>query len=208
MSKKEYLDTFTENMEFLAVRSRDEVHRLGLWHQTFHCWLLQQDENRNYILFQKRCARKKDYPGYLDITAAGHLEAGEDPLDGIREIREELGIDIEQKDLIPIGVVPCLLRAEHFIDNEFGHVYLVDYSGRNEPFILQKDEVESILRIEFDQFRSLLNGTCHHIIGYDFTDGVEKQEVSLTMTDFLPHTESYYASIEHHMDAFFKSHKS
>ncbi|MCR8642394.1 NUDIX domain-containing protein [Paenibacillus sp. N1-5-1-14] len=205
MSKKEMLDTFTKQLEFIDVRSRDEVHRLGLWHQTFHCWLLQQEMGKNYILFQKRYAYKKDYPGFLDITAAGHLEAGEKPLDGIRELHEELGIELEVEELISVGIIPCLLSTETIIDNEFGHVYLVDYSKRTEPFQLQSDEVESIIRVEFEKFRSLRQGYSEVIVGSDLTTGIAGQEVRLTWADFLPHSESYYESVEREFEQFFNA---
>lgn len=82
MAAKEYLDTFTSEMEPIGVRSRDEAHARGFWHQTFHCWLWKIENGKLLLLFQRRHPQKKDYAGLLDITAAGHLEAGETPMDG------------------------------------------------------------------------------------------------------------------------------
>ncbi|CAM5275178.1 NUDIX hydrolase OS=Lysinibacillus sphaericus OX=1421 GN=LS41612_02185 PE=4 SV=1 [Lysinibacillus sphaericus] len=48
---------------------------------------------RTYIYFQIRSGQKKDYPGLLDITAAGHLLAVETVEAGIREVKEELGVN-------------------------------------------------------------------------------------------------------------------
>ncbi|WNQ12825.1 NUDIX domain-containing protein [Paenibacillus aurantius] len=46
------------------------------------------------LLLQRRHPGKDTYPGLFDITAAGHLEAGENVSDGIRELKEELGTDL------------------------------------------------------------------------------------------------------------------
>jgi hypothetical protein len=59
----EQLKIFDENRNPIGVASREDVHRLGYWHETFHCW-------------------------FVDITAAGHLMADESVEDGVREIKE------------------------------------------------------------------------------------------------------------------------
>ena len=38
------------------VVSREEVHRLGLWHKTVHIWIVN---GKNEVLLQKRCAQKE-----------------------------------------------------------------------------------------------------------------------------------------------------
>ncbi|WP_242069494.1 NUDIX domain-containing protein [Paenibacillus dendritiformis] len=64
-----------------------------------------QEKDRAHLLLQRRHVHKKDYPGMLDITSAGHLEAGETPQDGVRELREELGIEPEPGKLVYAGVI-------------------------------------------------------------------------------------------------------
>jgi isopentenyldiphosphate isomerase len=72
---EEKLSIFDEDYNRLGERTREEVHANGYWHETFHCWLAHYDEDseEDYIYFQLRSDRKKDYPGLLDITAAGHI---------------------------------------------------------------------------------------------------------------------------------------
>ena len=58
---------------------------------------------------QKRSLLKESYPGCWDISSAGHLDAGEEPLQGaVRELKEELGITVPGSGLRPVGV----LRSE------------------------------------------------------------------------------------------------
>ncbi len=36
----EQLKVFDEKYTYLSNENRDKVHREGLWHETFHCWLV------------------------------------------------------------------------------------------------------------------------------------------------------------------------
>ncbi len=57
------------------------------------------------VLFQKRTATKRTWPNHFDISAAGHIDLGEDPITAaIRETKEEIGIDVASNDLQFIGV--------------------------------------------------------------------------------------------------------
>src|SRR4051794_30055162 len=85
----EKLRIFDENHNQIGIATRDEVHKLGHWHETFHCWIVGKESGINTIYFQIRSAVKKDYPSLLDITAAGHLSSDETVKDGIREVQEE-----------------------------------------------------------------------------------------------------------------------
>lgn len=77
----EKLKVYDEQYNYVREESRDVIHAKGLWHETFHCWLVDGDE----VLIQKRSAAKKDFPGLFDITAAGHLLSDEKVMDGLRE---------------------------------------------------------------------------------------------------------------------------
>lgn len=38
---------------------RDDVHREGDWHETFHCWLIERDNEDLSLYFQLRARDKK-----------------------------------------------------------------------------------------------------------------------------------------------------
>jgi ADP-ribose pyrophosphatase YjhB (NUDIX family) len=198
---KELIDVFSPEMVHIGVKSRDEVHEIGLWHQTFHCWLLYKDQGNEYILFQKRHADKKDFPSLLDITAAGHLEAGEGPADGIRELKEELGIELAITDLISVGMVPNAILTDEIIDREFSHVYFHRFNGRISDLKLQEDEVSSIIQIELNQFRSFVLDNMDNIVGQEFSVDLETMTtIQLNRNDFVPHEQGYYHFIVSEMD--------
>ncbi|PJO45388.1 NUDIX hydrolase, partial [Lysinibacillus xylanilyticus] len=118
--EQEIVKVFNEQHEQIGTATRAEVHEKGLWHETFHCWLVNED----YIYFQIRSSQKKDYPGLLDITAAGHLLAVETVESGIREVKEELGLNIDVHEVVKMGMTSCSIVSENMIDNEFCHVYI------------------------------------------------------------------------------------
>ncbi len=123
----EIFDYYDEQMNYIGTTSREEVHRLGLWHQTFHCWVMHKREDRIYVWFQLRQSDKDTYPGFFDITAAGHLSAGETIREGARELEEELGIRASFSDLFKLGEYRDQLegqvRGASFIDRELSHVF-------------------------------------------------------------------------------------
>ncbi|OAG93241.1 hypothetical protein AYW79_11705 [Ferroacidibacillus organovorans] len=121
----EVFDTFDKDMNWTGTATRKEVHRFGFWHQTFHCWILHRDLNDDFLVLQRRHPSKDIHPNKLDVSCAGHLEAHECPLDGVRELREELGIGIADINLRKIGIYRHSDRSNGIADNEFCHIFFV-----------------------------------------------------------------------------------
>ncbi|WP_233522994.1 NUDIX domain-containing protein [Peribacillus saganii] len=67
------------------------------------------------MYFQLRSEEKKDFPSLFDISAAGHILANETVEDGIREVKEELGIDISMNDLEYVGVIKDSNTTDRFM---------------------------------------------------------------------------------------------
>jgi isopentenyl-diphosphate delta-isomerase len=57
-----------------VTKGKSEVHRDGDWHRAAHVWIVTPSGR---ILLQRRSVRKENYPGFWDVSAAGHLSAGE-----------------------------------------------------------------------------------------------------------------------------------
>jgi isopentenyldiphosphate isomerase len=137
------------------VLAKSEAHRLGLWHRCFHCWICGSDAAGPYLLLQRRAATKDTWPGYLDITAAGHLSAGEETLDGLREIREELGLQVDPGRLVPLGTIRIEQPLPTGCDREFHEVFLLRDNTPPEKLRLQEEEVESVFRLNLDDVETL-----------------------------------------------------
>ncbi len=81
-----------------TVKPRDEIHRDGTWHASVHIWIVDQEKDE--VLIQKRSDEKESYPGYYDVAAAGHVRAGETPVEAaIRETEEEIGLTLKEEQL-------------------------------------------------------------------------------------------------------------
>jgi isopentenyldiphosphate isomerase len=74
------------------------VHRQGLRHRSV---LVLVYNPLGQVYLQKRSPHKSLYPGRWDISATGHVRAGESREEaGLRELEEELGIRAEKLDLV------------------------------------------------------------------------------------------------------------
>ena len=72
---EEYFDILTAEGEFTnRVESRKKCHKEGLWHKAVALFIIN---SKNQVLLQKRSANKRMWPNLWDITAGGHVLAGE-----------------------------------------------------------------------------------------------------------------------------------
>lgn len=195
----ETIRIFDEQGNGLGVASRDEVHQVGHWHETFHCWFISQGDEHTHIYFQIRSESKKDFPNLLDITAAGHILAHEKVSDGIREVKEELGIDLSYTELESLGVIPNSIIREDFIDNEFSHVFLYKNKKSMDVFQLQREEVWGLVKANFNDFYELWLGEKNEIQveGFKLDHHGHKSPLNMSVgkEHFVPHHEAYFSTI-------------
>jgi isopentenyldiphosphate isomerase len=197
--KQEQLDIFDENMNHIGTASREEVHRKGYWHRTFYCWLVSQDGDTQYILFQKRHPNKDVYPNVFDVTVAGHLLAGEEPRDGVREIEEELGLIVAKEDIVLVGVDKEASVEEVLIDKEFFYSFLYESNLPLDAYRLQEEEVTGIIKMEIGQAIQLFSGKIHTSrasgMRLDENGSWRYREFEVQRSDFAPHADDYYMKI-------------
>ena len=78
---------------------RGEEHPEGLYHMVVHIAIFSSDGK---LLIQQRCTRKPTFPEKWDVTVGGSALCGETSQMAIRrELREELGLDIDFSDIRP-----------------------------------------------------------------------------------------------------------
>ncbi|MGG0174491.1 NUDIX hydrolase [Gottfriedia acidiceleris] len=197
--KEELLKIFDESGNHIGEASRSEVHNKGLWHETFHCWLLSIEEEKASIYFQIRSHLKKDYPNLFDITAAGHLLSTETVQDGLREVKEELGIEVKMKDVIPLGIIKNSIILETINDHELSHVFLLKSNKPFTDFNLQKEEVSGIVKADFNQFYQFAYGLRDtvEVDGFQITETDEKIPIqkSVDKNQFVSHESNYLLDV-------------
>jgi isopentenyldiphosphate isomerase len=154
---------------------------------------------KDYIYLQLRSDTKKDYPNLFDITAAGHILASETVQDGIREIKEEVGIDVPFRELVPLGIIDYCVIKEDFIDKELANVFLYKCDKSFDDFTFQEEEVAGIVKVEFNDFIELWLGERDTIR----IKGVEiKKDGNKILIDenvgrekFVPHQIEFYKTV-------------
>ncbi len=82
----ELLDIFDENHNHLGTCEKKEVHKRGLWHQVFSCLFVNTELNKVYLQYKSSEHNDVANLNKIDISVGGHLSAGENIEDGIREI--------------------------------------------------------------------------------------------------------------------------
>ena len=178
----EYLDIYDENGNYIGKEDRKIVHEKGIWHKTVHCWLY--DKNGN-VFYQIRHDRKTLY-----TTASGHIAAGETIQEGFkREIKEEIGIDLNTENATLVDVVPFKMdkiKTDGTIcqDRAFANVYVNVYDGDYKDFNFDPEEVDGLVLVNAKNTLKLFNkGT-----GYIRGKVIKKDKVinkNIKISDFL-----------------------
>ena len=143
---------------------RSVAHAKGICHRTAHVWVLRRRKNRVEVLLQKRAMDKDSFPGLYDTSAAGHIQAGDEPLDSaLRELEEELGIHAKPEDLTFVNTFRIQYESEFhgkpFKDNEVAFVYAYEKPVRNGALKLQKEEVDAVEWFDMEKvYQACLQG--------------------------------------------------
>lgn len=146
----EYFDITDDNgIPTGGTVSRCEAHEKGIPHRTAHIWIVRKEKDGYQVLLQKRSAEKESFPGMYDISSAGHIQAGNDPLESAqRELHEELGVRANEGDLSFAGKFHIKYEMEFhgklFKDNEVAFVYVYEKPVDIGSLVLQKEEVDEV----------------------------------------------------------------
>lgn len=140
----EEFDVLDENGRYTnKIASRDECHEKGLWHKAVVVFIVSNDNKK--VLLQQRSASKKFWPNLWDITAGGHVLAGELSYQtAIRETKEEISLDVDQKSLEFIGATRSENLSGDIINRHFNEYYIVHADVNADDLTLQETEVQDI----------------------------------------------------------------
>lgn len=197
----ELLDIYDDEDKPLGTASRQAAHAKGYWHHTFHCWLARDTSIGRRLLFQQRQDTKDTFPGYYDITAAGHLTAGEDVSQAARELEEELGIHVPFTSLTPLMTVRYeskgTAQSTSFWDREISSVFGLLSNQPLEAYRLQQEEVAGLYEADLEQALALFEGRIPFLeaIGISSGPNPEQHRSLITSDQFVPHKAGYIISI-------------
>ena len=155
---------------------RKEAHRKGIRHRTAHVWLMRDRGEGAEVLLQKRSKTKDSHPGCYDISSAGHIPAGVEWLpSAIREMKEELGLDVKPLDFMFCGQREIrwsdCFYGEPFLDNQISNVYCIWKDAQPEEMKLQEAEVEEVRWMPLAECKERVrNNTMEHCISLEELD--------------------------------------
>lgn len=152
----EYIDIVNkEGVPTGKSELKSVIHQNGFYHNTAHVWLYTEQGD---ILLSQRSAKKTICSLMWDVSVAGHIDAGETIVSAaIRETKEEIGLEITEKDLKKIGVFECFQSYDNGIkDNEFHNTFIGELKIPLKELIIQEEEVEALKLVSFEQFKKLL----------------------------------------------------
>ncbi|MEM9133996.1 MAG: NUDIX domain-containing protein [Actinomycetota bacterium] len=139
----------------IGTERRSVLHAEGRWHQVFHC-LIVRPSARSVVL-QVRSLSKAAFPGKLDLSATGHLAAGELPTEGLRELHEELGIDVTVDDLVPVGTRLLADDQGEARNRELVHLFFCADDRPLDRYAPDGREVSALIEIGVDDLVAVID---------------------------------------------------
>lgn len=114
-----------------------------------HIWMWRIRQGEVEVLLQRRAINKPTWPDRLDISAAGHIDAGETALQAVvREGKEEIGIVFDTEKL------EYIFGYRNF-ENGIKWVYLYEETTP-QTYTFNDGEVQSLDWVELQQFEAMI----------------------------------------------------
>ncbi len=142
----ELIDVYNNRHESMNYQKERKKLEDGEYRLSCFIWIIN---DREEILLQQRLATAKKMPNMWGTTAGGVI-SGETSLNGaIRELREELGINVNKEELEFIGSNKRI--------NDFVEVWLCRKNINISELILEPSEVQNAQWFSIKEFEKMLN---------------------------------------------------
>ena len=135
------------------LEKRSVVHNDLLWHNEIALWILNLEEKS--ILLQRRAKTKKTNPNKLALCM-GHV-CGFDTLEEtvIREVKEELWVDISNYPLNKLLVARCSKETNHCFSHHFYIVANIPIS----KITVQLEELSEAVYMNYEEFKTRIKSS-------------------------------------------------
>lgn len=189
------------------VKTRREAYAEGNWIGTFNLWIVTNNPEPA-IIYQQRSPNSKWAPCKLDVTAGGHLQAGERLTDGLREVEEELGKFYDPNKLISLGRKLYVgFNNDGTSHNNIIDIYMVEDNLSLDSYKLEANEVYAICVCPIKELLKV-----HRNADYGFTaEGVtatgESFATEVKKESFPENWDDYHFKIAILADRYYKGEK-
>lgn len=139
----EWVDVVDENNNVMAQVTRQQMRQRHLRHRATY---IVVHSGMGRILVQRRTENKDYCPGWLDATAGGVVQQGEEMLvSARREAEEELGI----------ADVPLADHGTFYYESDDCMVWGALFSCVSQgPFALQEEEIDNVYWLTVDEIKT------------------------------------------------------
>lgn len=136
------------------IKKKSDIKKDGDYHRAIAVLVIN---NNNEILMQKRSSNKKVYPNLWSIFVKGHVQAGESSIDAcIRELNEEVGINITSNELNYLYTIYEEVIKENFIERMFYDTYILRKDFNLNDITIQEEELSEIKLVDSNKVISLI----------------------------------------------------
>jgi len=141
----ELVDVYNKRHEKLGkTKGRKELD-VGEYRLSCYAYIINDD---NQLLIQQRVATVENMPNMWETLSGGAI-SGDTSLSGtIREIKEELGIEVNPDDMTFIG---SYIRRKDFVE-----IWLLKSNVKIEKLKLEEDEIQNAKWINISEFEEML----------------------------------------------------
>ena len=142
----ELIEIVDENGNFTGqVMDKEEAHDKNLLHNEVGIFIIN---DKKEILLQKRSANKRFNPNKWGLCA-GHVDAYETLEEAaLREIKEEVGLDVSIEELIPYGEKKVTIKDSN---SHITYFYYVKCNKKEDEFIIQEEELSKVKWFNIDE---------------------------------------------------------
>lgn len=141
----EIVDIYNERHEKLEYTKERQALEKGEYRLSCFVFTLN---DKDELLIQQRTQTAKHCPNMWEVTSGGAI-AGDDAVEGaIRELKEELNIEVKKEELKFIG--------NYVRVNDYVEVFLLKKNIKIEDLTLQKEEVQDVKWETISEFEKLI----------------------------------------------------
>ena len=161
----ELIDVLDENGNKIGVvKEKNIIKEDGNFYRAVAVTIVNSDGE---ILFTKRSKDKKMYPELWSMFITGHVKAFEASIDAAsREIQEEVGIEVSNKELNYLYTIKDEKRNNSHIENIFFDNYIL-YKDIDINDIKVNEEIEGVQFVSIDDAKYLVDTKSEMIVPND-----------------------------------------
>ena len=187
----EIINIFDENENLIGTSTKKEAHQKGLWHQVFGCLFINSNNNKVYLQYKNNKYNDLSENNKIDISVGGHLTSKENYKDGIREIKEESGLNIKYDELIYVGkrIINKYIN-DNYIIREFSYLHILDKKYNINELKSSDNEVLYFIEFDIDELISFLNNPINTIKGLT-PEGYKEYKISDFIKGYLEDDQLY-----------------